>query len=61
MVTDSKPEKRVLLGFLSSVSFKWYEIGDQLGVDNNTLDGLLTTSLSNEVKLSITLQRWLDN
>ena len=50
-----------LIRFLSSVSSKWYEISDQLGVDNNTLDGLITTSLSNEVKLSITLQRWLNN
>ena len=50
-----------LIRFLSSVSSKWYEISDQLGVDNNTLDGLITTSLSNEVKLSITLRRWLNN
>ena len=61
IVTDSIPEKRVLLKCLSSISYKWYEIGDQLGVDENTLNGLLTKTFSDQVKLSITFQSWLNN
>ena len=61
LVTDLKPQTHVLLEFLSSVSSKWYEIGALLGVDGNTLDGLLSTNLSNEVKLSKILQNWLNN
>ena len=61
IVTDSKPEKLVLLKCLSSISSKWYEIGDLLGVDENILEGLLATNLSDQIKLSKTLRSWLNN
>lgn len=57
----TKPEKSALLTHLSCVSAKWYEIGDLLGVDSNTLEGLFSSNSSNNVKLSKMLQSWLDN
>ena len=55
-----KPQKHVLLEFLSSVSHKWYEIGGLLGVDDNNLDVLLDKDYSHQVKLSKVLQTWLN-
>ena len=57
----SKPEKKEMLEFLSPNSAKWHEIGDSLGVDSNTMEGLCTSNFSNEVKLSKVLQRRLEN
>ena len=56
-----EPQKHVLLDFLSLVSSKWHEIGDLLGVGDNILDGLLAKGYSDQVKLSKTLQNWLNN
>ena len=36
-------------------------IGGLLGVDDNTLDGLLAKDYDDHVKLSKTLQNWLNN
>ena len=36
-------------------------IGDLLGVDDNTLDGLLAKNYDDQVKLSKTLQFWINN
>ena len=60
-VTDSEPQKPVLLEFLCSVSSKWYVIGALLGVDDNTLDGLLAKDYDDQMKLSKTLKNWLEN
>ena len=60
-ILATKPEKHTLLTLLASVSTKWQEIGDLLGVDSNTIDGLHTSNLSNQVKMSKMLQSWLDN
>ena len=49
-----------MLEFLSPISAKWYEIGDSLGVDSNTMEGLCTSNFSNKVKLSKVLQTWLE-
>ena len=57
----SKPEKKEMLEFLSPISAKWYEIGDSLGVDSNTMEGLCTSNFSKEVKLSKVLQRRLED
>ena len=46
---------------LTSVSAKWHEIGDLLGVDSDIIEGLHTSNLSNQVKMSKILQSWLDN
>ena len=46
---------------LTSVSAKWQEIGDLLGVDSDIIEGLHTSNLSNQVKMSKILQSWLDN
>ena len=59
--TDNKPEKHILLRFLSSVSAKWQEIGDLLGVDSNTIEGLCQSNYSDQVKMSKMLQSWLNN
>ena len=59
--TENKPEKRILLRFLYSVTAKWQEIGDLLGVDSNTIDGLCHSNYSDQVKMSKMLQSWLDN
>ena len=59
--TDSKPEKHVLLTFLSSVATKWQEIGDLLGVDSVTIEMLCNSNLSDQMKMSKMLQSWLDN
>ena len=56
----AEPEKNEMLEFLSPISAKWYEIGDLLGVDSNTMEGLCNSPLSNEVKLSKVLQRWIE-
>ena len=50
-----------MLKLLTSVSAKWQEIGDLLGVDSDIIEGLYTSNLSNQVKLSRMLQSWLDN
>ena len=60
-VTGSKPEKHVLLRLLSSVTAEWQEIGDLLGVNPNTIEGLCVSNFSNKVKMSKMLQSWLDN
>ena len=39
----------------------WYELEGFLGVDTNTLDGLLNSSYSDGIKMSKMLQSWLDN
>ena len=47
--------------FLSSLTAKWQEIGDLLGVDSNTIEGLCHSNYSDQVKMSKMLQSWLDN
>ena len=59
--TANKPEKHVLLRLLFSVSDKWLEIGDLLGVDSDIIEGLYNSKASNQVKMSKMLQSWLDN
>ena len=56
----TKPEKKEMLEFLCPISAKWYEVGDSLGVDSNTMEGLCNSNFSNEVKLSKVLQRRLE-
>ena len=58
--TASKPEKHILLRLLSSVTAEWQEIGDLLGVDPDTIEGLCISNFSNKVKMSKMLQSWLD-
>ena len=59
--TAIKPEKRILLRFLSSVTAKWQEIGNLLGVDSNTIEMLDNCNISDQMKMSKMLQSWLDN
>ena len=61
LISATKPEKHSLLTLLTPISAKWQEIGDLLGVDSDIIEGLLTSSLSNQVKMSKVLQSWLDN
>ena len=56
----TKPKKHELVDFFSPMSAKWHEIGDLLGVDDDTMEGLRTSNFDNKVKLSIMLQRWLE-
>ena len=58
--TADKPEKYVLLRFLSSITDKWQQIGDLLGVDPNTIEMLCYSNYSDQVKMSKMLQSWLD-
>ena len=57
----AKPDKKEMLELFSPISAKWYEIGDSLGVDSDTMEGLCTSNFSNKVKLSKVLQGWLEN
>ena len=50
-----------MLRLLSSVTSKWQEIGDLLGVSSDTIEGLCYSNFSEQVKLSKMLQSWLDN
>ena len=50
-----------MLRLLFSVTSKWQEIGDLLGVKSNTIEGLCHSNFSDQVKLSKMLQSWLDN
>ena len=59
--TANKPEKHALLRFMSSITAKWQEIGDLLGVDSETIEGLCYSNFSDQVKMSKMLQSWLDN
>ena len=59
--TANKPQKHVLMRLLSSVSDKWLEIGDLLGVDSDIIEALYNSNVSNQVKMSKILQSWLDN
>ena len=51
----------MLLNFLSPVSAHWEEIGGLLKVDANTINGLHTSNLTNQVKLDKMLQSWFNN
>ena len=57
--TANKPEKNILLRFLCSIAMKWQQIGDLLGVDSSTIEGLCLSNFSDEVKMSKMLQSWL--
>ena len=57
---EKAPEERHLLELLSAVSDKWYEIGELLKVPECDLNGLTTGNLSNTVKLSKVLQKWIN-
>ena len=46
---------------MSSIYGKWQEIGDLLGVDSCTIDGLYYSNYSDQRKMSKMLQSWLDN
>ena len=46
---------------LYSVTSNWCEIGDLLGVQCDTIDSLLHSTYSDQVKMSKVLQSWLDN
>ena len=59
--TAPKPRKHELLKFLCSTTAKWQEIGDFLGVDPDTIEGLCFSNKPNHVKMSEMLQSWLDN
>ena len=59
--TVNKPEKHILLRFLSSVTAKWQEIGNLLEVDSNTIEMLYNCNISDQMKMSKMLQSWLDN
>ena len=59
--TADKPEKLVLVRLLSSITDKWEQIGDLLGVDPNTIEMLYYSNFSDKVKMSKMLQSWLDN
>ena len=59
--TGNKPEKRILLGFLSSVTTKWQEIGNLLGVHSDTIEMLDNCNIPDQKKMSKMLQSWLDN
>ena len=50
-----------MLRLFSSVTSKWQEIGDLLGVNSDTIEGLCYSNFSDQVKLSKMLQSWLDN
>ena len=55
------PTRHDLLRLLSSISYKWYELGVGLRVSFSTLQGLQFTSMSNVDKVSLILQSWMDN
>ena len=57
---DEKPIKKDVLKQLVCVDAKWREIGNGLGVDPNFLDGLETSSISNQIRLDKVLQKWID-
>ena len=59
--TANKPEIHVLMRLLYSVSGKWQDIGDLLGVESNTIERLYHSNVSNKEKMSKVLQSWLDN
>ena len=50
-----------MLRFFSSITAKWQQIGDLLGVDPNTIEGLCYSYFPDDVKMSKMLQSWLDN
>ena len=52
-VTASKPEKYVLLRLLSSITAEWQEIGDVLGVDRDTTEGLFISNFLTRSKCLI--------
>ena len=58
---STKPEKYEMMKLFSPISAKWHQIGDLLKVDPNTMEGLRTSTFADEVKLSIMLQKWLEN
>ena len=60
-VLDKTPEKHDLLELLSEVRYKWFDIGEMLGVNFADLRGLHQSNFPDSEKLSGTLQYWIDS
>ena len=55
------PRKFDLSQLLAPLVHKWYDIGNALQIDESLLRSLHEeTNLSNDIKLSVVLQRWMD-
>ena len=59
LCVEKAPEKRHLLELLSDANDKWHEIGVLLEVPDCDLNSLATGNLSNIVKLSKVLEKWI--
>ena len=57
---EKTPKKHDLVEQLAGIKDKWYSLGTMLGVDDADLRGLRHSNLPDDVRLSDTLQYWMD-
>ena len=57
---DKIPDKRHLLDLLATISARWRNIGDALGVSNNNLESIENDHSNDKVRLSKVIQIWME-
>ena len=57
---DEKPRKIDVFEQLVCIDTEWREIGNRLGVDANSLNGIAKTLISDQIRLDKVLQKWMD-
>ena len=60
LLLEKHPSKSDLLQLMSSIAFKWYIIGECLGIQYTYLASLQSKTSSDVEKLSEVLQIWMD-
>ena len=59
-ILSKVPKKKDVFELLMPIKDKWYLIGDSLEVNTGELESLMISNNSTEVKLSIVINKWLD-
>ena len=55
-----KPDKLDILKQLAPIDASWRSIGNSLGVEYNVLQGLAESNMSNQTRLDLVLQKWIE-
>ena len=55
-----KPGKLDVLKQLAPIDTSWRSIGNGLGVEYNVLQGLAESNMSNQTRLDLVLQKWIE-
>ena len=58
-IESTVPTQKEAVTLLAPIMDKWYQLGIALVVKNAVLNSLITSHYSTEVKLCMTIERWL--